>query len=98
MAGTRRNLKLAKFIHDEWRNNLFDKVHLKDYNVYLSYSRKPANVTLFSSNKRILFQAKTTEKAFFKEENHTANIYPFHAYSASGNIEVNNFSGCVKSY
>ena len=95
LAGTRRNLKLATFIRDQWISNFFDKVYLKDYYVCLSYARKPGKVILLNSNKKILFQAKTTEKAFFKEENHTGNVYPFHAYSASGDIEVNSFGGYV---
>ena len=91
MGGTRRNLELGNFIRDEWKNNFIDNVYLKDYYVYLSYPRKPANVTLLSADRRILFQAKTTEEAFFKEENSTENVYPFNAYSASGDVEVKCF-------
>ena len=88
MGGTRRNLELAKFMHDEWKVNFIDKVYLKEYYVYLSYPRKPANVTLLSSDRKIMFQAKTTEQPFFKEENDTEIVYPFNAYSASGDVEV----------
>ena len=88
MGGTRRNLELAKFMHDEWKENFIDKVYLKEYYVHLSYPRKPANVTLLSSDRKLLFQAKTTEEPFFKEENSTEIVYPFNAYSASGDVEV----------
>jgi len=87
MGGTKRSLELAEFIKNEWIGHDFDTVELKDYYPYLSYPRKPAALTMTDRNGTFLYEAKMTEEAYFKEENHTENVYPFSAYTASGDCE-----------
>jgi len=88
LAGTQRNTELGQFMVSEWKQFGFDRVEAKEYDVLLSYPRSPANISLKDENGKIIHQLTTTEEAFYPEENSTDSVYPFNAYSNSGDVEA----------
>lgn len=93
IAGSERNNQLASFIADQWRSfSDYIKVHEKKYDVLLSVPTEAAVVNLYNSQGNLEHECKTTEDAFFKEENSSSTVYPFNAYAKMGDIKVNKIS------
>ena len=88
LAGSRESFQQAKYLADELRAFGFDKVELKKYTALLSYPRSPGNVTVFGHNSSVLFHSTILERPLHKSEGDPREVYPFNAYTASGQAEV----------
>ena len=62
------------------------KVYKKSYEVLLSVPERPTVLQLLHTNGSVEYEPEMTERAYFKEENHTAP--PFSAYSQPGSVKV----------
>ncbi|XP_047135575.1 N-acetylated-alpha-linked acidic dipeptidase 2 isoform X1 [Hydra vulgaris] len=87
LAGTPIGKKQAEHVKREWDKYGFDKVEIKKYDVLLSYPSTPASVTVQNPDGKLIYTAKTVEEPFFEEERSNLSVYPFNAYSASGDVE-----------
>ena len=88
LAGTPIGKQQAEYVKKEWDKHGFDKVEIKSYEVLLSYPRSPARLTVLDQNQNLIYTANTVEEPFLEEERSNLSVYPFNAYSASGDVEV----------
>ena len=88
VGGTKESLAQAEYMADQFRLFGFDKVELKKYNALLSVPRVPGNVSMFDADGSVLFNATILEKPLHESEGDPREIFPFNAYTASGQAEV----------
>ncbi len=88
MGGTKESHDQAKYLAEQLRKFGFDKVELKKYNALLSFPRAPGNITLFGEDGAVLFNSTILEKPLHESEGDPREVYPFNAYTASGQAEV----------
>jgi len=60
---------------------------MKKYTALLSVPRSPGNITVYGNNGSILFDSTILEKPLHKSEGDPREVYPFNAYTASGQAE-----------
>ena len=87
IGGSERNNELGDYIAKTWEEYGM-KIHKKTYEVLLSEPKNPAILQLFYSNGSIEYEPKMVEEAFFEEENSTESVFPFNAYTKSGDVTV----------
>ncbi|XP_066913684.1 putative N-acetylated-alpha-linked acidic dipeptidase [Clytia hemisphaerica] len=85
LGGSIRNNELGDYMADKWESYGM-KVYKKTYQVLLSVPKKPAVLQLFHLNGSVDYEPEMIEHAFYKEENHTDRVPPFHAFSAAGDV------------
>ena len=88
LGGSKESFEQAKYFADRLRSFGFDKVEMKKYTALLSVPRSPGNITVYGSNGSILFDSTILEKPLHKSEGDPREVYPFNAYTASGQAEV----------
>lgn len=88
LGGSKESFEQAKYLADELRKFGFDKVELKKYTALLSVPRSPGNVTMFEQDGTVAFHSTVLEKPLHKSEGDPREVYPFNAYTASGQAEV----------
>ncbi|XP_065067793.1 putative N-acetylated-alpha-linked acidic dipeptidase [Rhopilema esculentum] len=87
IGGSKESYEQAKYLADQLRKFGFDKVELKKYYALLSVPRSPGNVSLYDENGTVLFHETITEKPLHSSEGDPREVYPFNAYTASGQAE-----------
>ena len=87
-GGSQTSLEQAQYIEKKWKSYGFDKVELKKYDVLLSYPKRPGIASIKAENGTTLFTAQEKEKILHQDENNSAVLPPFNAYSGSGNVTV----------
>ena len=88
IGGSKESYEQAKYLADQLRKFGFDKVELKKYYALLSVPRSPGNVSLYDESGTVLFHETITEKPLHNSEGDPREVYPFNAYTASGQAEV----------
>ena len=76
------------YIRNQWKKYGLDKAELKKYNVLLSYPKRPGIVALMDENGTVLHKSAPIESYLDPEENDSRNIWPYNAYSPSGDLQV----------
>eukprot|EP00794_Sanderia_malayensis_P016201 gene16201-17831_t len=87
VGGTKESRQQAEYMAEKLRLFGFDKVELKKYTALLSVPRAPGNVSLFDARGDVLFNSTILEKPLHQSEGDPREIYPFNAYTASGQAE-----------
>ena len=88
MGGSRESFEQAQYLADLLRKFGFDKVELKEYHALLSVPRSPGNVSMYDGDGNVLFHSTILEKPLHESEGDPREVYPFNAYTASGQAEV----------
>ena len=88
LAGTKESLEQAQQIEKVLKEFGFDKVEIQKYYALLCYPRVPANVTMFDENGELIHKVTIVEEALDETEGDSREVYPFNAYTASGQAEV----------
>lgn len=91
MGGSKESFEQAQYLADQLRKFGFDKVELKKYHALLSVPRSPGNVSIYDGNGNVLFHSTILEKPLHESEGDPREVYPFNAYTASGQAEVRLF-------
>ena len=88
LGGTNESYQQALYIEKEWKDYGLDKVELKKYNILLSYPKRPGVVALLDENGKVLHKSAPQESILEPAENNSRNIWPYNAYSPSGDVQV----------
>ena len=93
--GLAQNKLLGEQIASEWEKHM-DKIETFKYNIYLSYPTAPAEILLhqdddnnFNEMNLVINREPQYDES---EKNNDMLLYPFNAFSASGNITVSAIS------
>lgn len=84
--GSQQNMILAKEMAKNWKKYGFDKTELFKYRVFLSFPKQPAEVHLKKNRNILKIMQIKNEPAFGESEKKGRVIYPFNAYSISGDV------------
>ena len=90
LAGSDRNLELARYLTRFWEDHGIDQVALTPYDVLLSFpNMSNLNfVELLGVDGKQEYKSDLTEPILTPEENQTGVVPPFSAYSAAGDVTV----------
>lgn len=89
VAGTERDVYLAEYIRDTWREYGLNTVDMVPYETLLSFpdDNKPNTVQVIGGAGKILFTSSAIEVPLRPEEQGKRGISAYHAYSPSGTVE-----------
>lgn len=86
--GSKRNEKLAKVMKKKWKEYGLDKTELFKYKLLLSFPERPAELYLmngYEEHKKLTIKIEDGKKP---SERNGDPVYPFNAYSVSGDISA----------